>query len=92
MAHGGGGESTCLPSMSSGLGLTNPCHAKCLSISDSSTTGAYIHYERTFQDIYSIFISCFCFLFFVVFQPTIIPPQNRKRSFTERQILLERRI
>ena len=36
--------------------------------------------------------SCFCFLFFVVFQPTIIPPQNRKRSFTERQIVLERRI
>ena len=67
MAHGGGGGSTCLLSMSSGLGLTNPCHAKCLSISDSSTTGAYIHYERTFQDIYSIFISCFCFLFFFCF-------------------------
>ena len=32
------------------------------------------------------------FLFFVVFQPTIIPPQNRKRLFTERQIVLERRI
>ena len=42
MAHGGGGGggSTCLPSMLSGLGLTNPCHAKCLSISDASTTRA----------------------------------------------------
>ena len=34
----------------------------------------------------------FVFFFFVVVQPTIIPPQNRKRSFTERQIVLERRI
>ena len=34
----------------------------------------------------------FVFCSYVVFKTTIIPPQNRKRSFTERQIVLERRI